>query len=85
MTKQRCLAAWPHNGDRLDILCFDGNSKLYRRTCGAPCAKTYFVEALGIHLVRGCLESPEQRGVLYRRSSGVCCTSTMQLSETNML
>ena len=58
------LAAWRLSGNRLDILCIDGNAKLYRRTCGAPCAETIFKASLDLHLVRGCPESPLQQGVL---------------------
>jgi hypothetical protein len=64
LMKNRRLQAWRSSGDRRDILCFDGNAKLHRRTCGAPCAETVFIECLGLHLVRGCPESPEQQGVL---------------------
>ena len=41
---------------------YDGNAKLYRRICGAPCAETVCVASLGLYLVRGCPQSPEQRG-----------------------
>ena len=65
MRTQR-LEAWRLSGDRLDTLCFDGNAKLYRRTCGAPCAETILIAPLDLHLVRGCPESPLQKGVLCR-------------------
>jgi hypothetical protein len=64
MMKDLRLLAWRNSGDRLDILCIDGNAKLYRLTCGAPCAETIWVKSVGLHLIRGCPESPEQRGVL---------------------
>eukprot|EP00969_Alexandrium_andersonii_P140005 6193618-Alexandrium_andersonii.AAC.1 len=40
------------------------NAKLYRRTCGAPCTESVFISALDLQLIRGCAESPQQRGVL---------------------
>ena len=64
LMRSRRLQSWRSSGDRRDILCFDGNAKLYRRSCGAPCAETRFVPSLDLHLVRGCPESPQQRGVL---------------------
>lgn len=64
LMKGHRLVAWKMSGDRLDIICIDGNAKLYRRTCGAPCAETVFFEALQLYLVRGCPESPAQKGVL---------------------
>jgi hypothetical protein len=64
MMFRRRLSAWRSSGDRLDICAMDGNAKLYRRTCGAPCAETVYAEALDFHLVRGCSESPTQKGVL---------------------
>ena len=60
--KQRRLLAWRVSGDR----AIDGNAKLYRRTCGGPCAEIVYEASLGLYLVRGCPESPEQRGALCR-------------------
>jgi hypothetical protein len=69
----RRLQFWRRSGDRLDILCFDGNAKLYRRTCGAPCAETKFIACLGLHLIRGCPESPQQTGVLCNAHAALRC------------
>ena len=71
MMRSRRLQSWRSSGDRLDVLCFDGNAKLYRRSCGAPCAETRFVPSLDLHLVRGCPESPQQRGVLCPRHAAL--------------
>ncbi|CAK0881129.1 unnamed protein product, partial [Prorocentrum cordatum] len=67
LMKERRLRAWRASGDRMDIVCVDGNAKLYRRSCGAPCAEAVYHDALDLHLVRGCPESPLQKGVLCRR------------------
>ena len=64
LMRSRRLQSWRSSGDRLDILCFDGNAKLHRRSCGAPCAESRFVPSLDLHLERGCPESPQQQGVL---------------------
>ncbi|CAK0880615.1 unnamed protein product [Prorocentrum cordatum] len=50
MMAERRLQAWRSSGDRLDICAMDGNAKLYRRTCGAPCAEAVYSDELGMHL-----------------------------------
>ncbi|CAK0853929.1 unnamed protein product [Prorocentrum cordatum] len=67
MMAERRLQAWRSSGDRLDICAMDGNAKLCRRTCGAPCAEAVYSDELGMHLVRGCPDTPLQKGVLCRR------------------
>ena len=54
LMKDMRLRAWYCCGRR-DVLAIDGNAKLYRRTCGAPCAQTVYVPSL---------DSPQQQGVL---------------------
>ena len=46
--KQRRVLAWRVTGDRRDIIAIGVNAKLYRRTCGAPCAETVNVASLGL-------------------------------------
>ncbi|CAK0812046.1 unnamed protein product, partial [Prorocentrum cordatum] len=65
---ERRLRAWRSSGDRLDVCAMDGNAKLYRRTCGTPCAEAVHCKVLDTHLVRGCSETPLRGGlVLCRR------------------
>jgi len=75
--RRRRLEAWRTSGDRLDICCMDGNAKLYRRTCGTPCAEVFHCRALDLHLVRGCSESPQQKGVLCARYQDLASTPTL--------
>ena len=75
--RSRRLEAWRTSGDRLDICCVDGNAKLYRRTCGTPCAVVYHCSALDLHLVRGSSESPQQKGVLCTRHQKLASTPTL--------
>ena len=64
LMRQRRVQAWRRSGDRLDICAIDGNAKLHRRTCGAPCSEAMHCDALGLHVVRGCPNAPLQRGAL---------------------
>ena len=55
----------------------DGNAKLHRRTCGTPCAEENNCGASDLHLVRGCSESPQQRGVFCTRHQKLASTPTL--------
>ena len=64
LMQRRRIQAWRECGDRLDICAMDGNAKIHRRACGAPCAEAVYSDALALHLIRGCSASPLQQGVL---------------------
>lgn len=77
LMQQRRYDAWTNSGDRMDICAIDGNAKLHRRACGAPCAEAVYSESLGLHLVRGCPNSPVQRGVLCARHRDLAAQTTL--------
>ena len=57
-------------GDRDDILAIDGNAKLYRRTCGMPCAEVVQCPEIDALLLRGCSDRPHGKGTRCRKHAG---------------